>query len=163
MKRLLQLGFGLAVLLALGWQVFGRGQSRVRVFVEPAYERARLQRLLALQPDLMVLSRSGTEDVTLLVKAAPAEKGERLPRAAIRARSAGTGYEVYALAQFLPVRNARGGRARWMSSYEDGLREDDIAEILYRVVLEAARQKHPDVWHTPAEIQRAMRGVPPSS
>ena len=163
MKRLLQLGIGLALMLALGWQVFGRGQSRVRVFVEPSYERARLQRLLALQPGLKVLAQSGTEDVTLLVEAAPAEKGERLPRAAVRARSPRTGYEVHALAQFLPVRNARGGRARWMSSYENGLREDDIAEILHRVVLEAARQEHRDVWRTPAEIQRAMRAVPPSS
>lgn len=153
------LGFLVLAGLVAGcaWYLLGYDGQTIRVYVEETYEQDRLQRLLAREPDVKVLGDVASAEVTLRVEAAPLEKGERLPRAQIRARHIRTGYEVYALAQFLPVRNGHGGRARWLSSYSEEIREDDIDAILAQVVREAAQQEHRNTWYAPSEVNRAMQ------
>lgn len=160
-----QIQLGGAVLLAVGlvWLVHSSGEQPIRVFVEPTYEQDRLQKLLALYPDVTVVAGSGSEDVTLRVEGVTDPEWGRTPRAAIRARQRQSGYEVHALAEFLPVRNGKGGRAQWMSSYSNPLHVDDVADILYQVVREAAREEHREHYRPPAEIHRAMRDAEPAS
>ena len=143
------------LLALLGLAACGSSE-RIRVYVEPTYEQDRLQELLASYPDVKVLFQPGTEDVTLRVEAVPEERTAGSLRATLRARDRRSGYEVYAVAEFLPVRNARGGRARWVSSYADGIMEDDVAEILIQVVREAARQEHRNHQRPAIEVDRAL-------
>lgn len=163
MTRVAKVGLGGAVLAAvLGMAACG-GSGAIRVYVEPTYERDRLQELLALHPEVKVLIFPGTEDVTLRVEAVPEERSPGSPHAHIRARQPRNHYEVYAVAEFLRVRNPRGGRARWVSSYAQGIREDDVSEILFQVVCEAARQEHRDLQRPPAEVDRALLATSPAS
>lgn len=164
MSRLGKLGLaGAAAAVALAFAACGSSE-RIRVYVEPTYEQDRLQELLASYPEVKVLFQPGTEDVTLRVEAARDERAAGSPRAALRARDRQSGYEVYAVAEFLPVRNARGGRARWVNSYTRGVREDDMAEILIQVVREAAHQEHRDILQRPApEVDRALLAATPAS
>lgn len=152
----------LAALAVLGLAACGLG-GPIRVYVEPTYEQDRLQELLAGDPELFVVPHPGTEEVSLRVEAAPRESPQAPPRASIHARELGSGYEVFALAEFLPVRNSHGGRARWVSSFSSGLREDYVDEILRQVVLEAARQDHRDTQRTFTEVERALHSTTPAS
>ncbi len=136
--------------------------GRIRVYVEPTYEQNNLQKLLALHEEVKVLPYPGTEDVSLRVEGVE-EGSNGLPKAAIRARHRETGYEAYAVAQFLRVRNARGGRARWMASFKDDVKEDDIDEILFQVVQAAARGEGRDHQIPPEEIERALHSTTPAS
>lgn len=151
------------MLLALVGLAACGGSERIRVYVEPTYEQDRLQTLLAAYPEFKVLIQPGTEDVSLRVEAIPQEGTGGSPRATLRARERRTGYEVYAVAEFLPVRNAHGGRARWVSSYADGVMEDDVGEILFQVVREAARQEHRDHQRPATEVDRALLATTPAS
>lgn len=135
----------------------------IRVYVEPTYEQNRLQQLLARNPEFKVLLDPGTEDVTLRVEAVPAGESSDLPRATIHALEPRTHYEVYAVAEFLRVRNTHGGRARWVSSYADEVREDDVDQILYTVVREAARQEHRSYQRPPSQVERALHSATPDS
>lgn len=163
MKTASKLGLLGAVLLAvLGLTACGSSE-RIRVYVEPTYEQDRLQQLLAAYPDVQVLILPGTEDVSLRVEAVPEKQTSGSPRATLRARERRSGYEVYAVAEFLRVRNAHGGRARWVSSYAEGVREDDVGEVLYEVVREAARQEHRSYQRPPMEVDRALLASPPAS
>ncbi|MBI2955823.1 MAG: hypothetical protein HYY26_00790 [Acidobacteria bacterium] len=129
----------LAGLAALGLAACSQGE-RIRVYIEPTYERDRLEEILALHPEV-VFVYPGTEDISLRVEAVREEAGvRRIPRASIRAHARKTGYKAFAVAEFLPVHNDRGGRARWASSFDGGVREDDVADILFEVVREAARE-----------------------
>ncbi|MBI4466390.1 MAG: hypothetical protein HY656_03035 [Acidobacteria bacterium] len=163
MRSAAKLGLlGASLLVALGFAACG-GSGAIRVYVEPTYEQGRLQRLLGLHPEVIVLTHPGTEEVLVRVEAVPEERSAGLPRATIRAREPRSGYEVYAVAEFLRVRNARGGRARWVSSFADEIREDDVDWILFEVVREAARQQHRDTWRPPAEVERALHATIPVS
>ncbi len=151
-----------AVAAALGLAACG-ASGPVRVYVEPTYEQDRLQKILATHPEFLVLQHPGTEDVTLRVEGVPRESPEAPLRATLRARHPGRRYEIYAVAEFLPVRNGHGGRARWVASYADGVREDDVDRILFEVVREAASQEHRDIQRPFAEVERALHSTTPAS
>ncbi|MGH9788672.1 MAG: hypothetical protein ACRD4U_08250 [Candidatus Acidiferrales bacterium] len=144
---------GLGLLAALGLAGCRDSSSVVRVYVEPTYEKDRLERILAQYPDIRLEAREG-EGVSLRVEALPDDPAEypRTRRALIRAREVKTGYEAYAVAEFLRVQNPRGGRARWASSYEGGIREDDVGDILFEVVREAAHHQHAGHRHSLDEL-----------
>lgn len=163
MRNRVQLGLLLAAIgAALG--LAGCGSSGpIRVYVEPTYEQDRLQRLLAQQSDVKVLLHPGTEDVTLRVEGVPRESPQAPLRATLRARHPRRRYEVYAVAEFLPVRNGHGGRARWVSSFADDVREDDVDHILLEVVREAATQEHRHIQRPFTEVERALHSTAPDS
>src|SRR3990167_7181927 len=120
MRSHVQLGLLLAaVAAALGLGACGAG-GPIRVYLEPTSEQDRLQKILAAPPEFLVLQHPGTEDVTLRVEGVPRESPEAPLRATLRARQHRRRYEIYAVAEFLPVRNGHGGRARWVSGLAEG-------------------------------------------
>lgn len=138
---------GAAALAALGLAACS-GSRPIRVYVEPTYERDRLEKILQLYPEVKLVA-AGREDVSLRVEALPdSPAAPRVRRALVRARERESGYEAYAVAEFLRVRNARGGRARWASSYEGGVREDDVGDIFVEVIREADIHDHADHRHS---------------
>lgn len=143
---------GLALLAALGLAGC-RNTGAVRVYVEPTYEKDRLELILRQYPGVRLVAKNDA-DVGLRVEALPDDPRAypRIRRALVHAREVKTGYEAYAVVEFLRVQNARGGRARWANSYESGIREDDVGDILFEVVHEAATHEHPDHWHSLDEL-----------
>ena len=163
MRSHVQLGLLLAaVAAALGLGACSAG-GPIRVYVEPTYEQDRLQKILATHPEFLVLQHPGTEDVTLRVEGVPRESPEAPLRATLRARQHRRRYEIYAVAEFLPVRNGHGGRARWVSSFADGVREDDVDRILFEIVKEAASQEHRYIQRPFTEVERALHSTTPAS
>ena len=163
MRNRVQLGLVLAAVgAALGLGACG-ASGPVRVYVEPTYEQDRLQLLLARHPEVKVLLHPGTEDVTLRVEGVPRESPQAPLRASLRARHHRRRYEVYAVAEFLPVRNGHGGRARWVSSFAEGVREDDVDRILLELVQEAASQEHRSIQRPFTEVERALHTTTPDS
>jgi len=159
MRNLRKLGLAVgAFWAALGLAACG-DSGRIRVYVEPTYEQDKLELLLRRFPEVRVVSHQDTADVRLRVEGVP---DERL-KATIRARQPRSQYEAYAVAEFLRVRNAHGGRARWVSSFTQGVREDDVDQILLEVVREAARQEHRGQEKSPAEVERALHAAAPDS
>jgi hypothetical protein len=156
--RLRSAGVALLVALALA----GCGNSRqIRVYVEPTYEKDRLEQILLQYPEVKLV-REGTDAVSLRVEALPEDPAvyPRVRRALVRAREGQTGYEAYAVAQFLRAKNARGGRARWTSSYESGVREDDVGDILVEVAREAAHHQHAGHRHSLDELVARLQSTP---
>jgi len=143
---------GLALLAALGLAGC-RNTGVVRVYVEPTYEKDRLELILRQYPGVRLVAKNDA-DVGLRVEALPDDPRAypRIRRALVHAREVKTGYEAYAVVEFLRVQNARGGRARWANSYESGIREDDVGDILFEVVHEAATHEHPDHRHSLDEL-----------
>ena len=163
MRSHVQLGLLLAaVAAALGLGACSAG-GPIRVYVEPTYEQDRLQKILSTHPEFLVLQHPGTEDVTLRVEGVPRESPEAPLRATLRARQHRRRYEIYAVAEFLPVRNGHGGRARWVSSFADGVREDDVDRILLEIVKEAATQEHRYIQRPFTEVERALHSTTPAS
>jgi hypothetical protein len=163
MRSRVKLGVVLAaVTAALGLGACGAG-GPIRVYVEPTYEQDRLQKILATHAEFRVLPHPGTEDVTLRVEGVPRESPQAPLRATLRARHPARRYEVYAVAEFLPVRNGHGGRARWVASYADGVREDDVDRILFEIVTEAATQEHRHIQRPLTEVERALHSTTPAS
>jgi len=159
MRRLHKLGLLVGACAAALGLAACSDAGRVRVYVEPTYEQDKLQLLLSRSPEVRVVSEEGAADVNLRVEAVP---NQRL-KATIRAREPRSQYEAYAVAEFLRVRNSHGGRARWVSSFTDGVREDDVDAILLEVVREAARQEHRGQEKPPAEVERALHAASPDS
>lgn len=153
---------GLGAVAALLLSACG-GSDTIRVYVEPTYEQNHLQKLLALHREVRVLAYPGTEDVRLRVEGVEERGSTGLPKAAIHARHRETGYEAYAVAEFLRVQNSHGGRARWVASFTDGVRVNDIDEILFQVVRAAALGEGPNKQITPEEIERALHSRTPAS
>src|SRR3989338_7584031 len=103
MRNRVQLGLVLAAVgAALGLGACG-ASGPGRVYVEPTYEQDRLQLLLAQHPEVKVLLQPGTEDVTLRVEGVPRESPQAPLRATLRARQHRRRYEIYAVAEFLPL------------------------------------------------------------
>jgi len=151
---------GAALLAALGLAGC-RETGVVRVYVEPTYEKDRLERILAQYPDVRLQTREG-EGVSLRVEALPDNPVERprVRRALVRARETESGYEAYAVIEFLRAQNPRGGRARWASSYEGGIREDDVGDVLVEVVREAANHEHTGHRHSLDELVARLHSAP---
>lgn len=150
---------GLGLLASLGLASC-RDSSVVRVYVEPTYEKDRLEQILRQYPGVILVAKSDAE-VGLRVGALPDDPARpRTRRALIHAREAETGYEAYAVVEFVPGRNPRGGRARWASSYESGVREDDVGDILFEVVREAAHHQHAGHRHSLDEMVARLHSTP---
>lgn len=140
-----------------------QGNGRIRLFVEPTYEQDKLQQLLAPRPDLHLLVYPGSEDIALRVEAVPQPAPVRSLRAIVRARARRTGYEVHAVAELLPHKSNEVIRARWVNSYSREILEDTFADILYQVVVEAARGNHKDFQRTREEVERAAAAIQATS
>ncbi len=151
---------GLALLAALGLAGC-RDTGLVRVYVEPAYEKDRLELILRQYPGVRLVAKKDA-DVGLRVEALPDNPAERprVRRALVHAREVETGYEAYAVIEFLRAQNPRGGRARWASSYEGGIREDDVGDILFEVVREAAHHQHAGHRHSLDEVVARLHSSP---
>lgn len=151
---------GLALLAALGLAGC-RDTGVVRVYVEPTYEKDRLELILRQYPGVRLVAKNEAE-VGLRVEALPDDPRAypRVRRAVVHARDVKTDYDAYAVAEFLRVQNARGGRARWANSYESGVREDDVGDILFEVVREAATHAHPDHRHSLDELVARLHSAP---
>jgi hypothetical protein len=151
---------GLAVLGAL--VLAGCGNERpIRLYIEPTYEKDRLELILRQYPGVKLTAKSEAE-VGLRVEALPDDPGTypRVRRALVHAREVRTGYQAYAVIEFLRVRNPRGGRARWANSYESGVREDDVGDILFEVVREAAEHQHAGHRHSLDELVARLHSTP---
>lgn len=140
-----------------------QGNGRIRLFVEPTYEQDKLQQLLVPRPDLHLLVHPGSEDIALRVEAVPQPVPVRSLRAIVRARARRTGYEVHAVAELLPRKSNEVIRARWVNSYSREILEDTFADILYQVVVEAARGNHKDFQRTREEVERAAAAIQATS
>jgi len=137
-----------------------RDSDAVRVYVEPTYEKDRLEQILRQYPEVKLVAKSDAE-VGLRVEALPSDPARpQVRRATVRAREVNTGYEAYAVAEFVRGRNPRGGRARWASSYEGGIREDDVGDILFEVVREAAHHQHAGHRHSLDELVARLHSAP---
>jgi len=101
-------------------------------------------------------------EVGLRVEALPDDPRAypRVRRAVVHAREVKSGYQAYAVIEFLRVQNPRGGRARWANSYESGVREDDVGDILVEVVREAAQHQHAGHRHSLDELVARLHSSP---
>jgi len=151
---------GLALLATLGLAGC-RDSGVVRVYVEPTYEKDRLELILRQYPGARLVAKDDA-DVGLRVEALPDNPAERprVRRALVRARETESGYEAYAVIEFLRAQNPRGGRARWASSYEGGIREDDVGDILFEVSREAANHEHAGHRHSLDELVARLHSSP---